>query len=549
MVAYLQKSKGSKGFHQIINFLNASHIQYALTENPMIYVSFIKQFWSTSTAKTSDNGEVELPATIDGQEKTITEASLRRHLKLEDNGGITALPNTDIFKQLALMGPASMPYDSPLQSIHSLECDKGSMQQNELTNLVTKLTDRVAVLENDLKQTKRRARLVVLEDEDAPEDSSKHGRKIFEIDEDPTLSLMKNLLSLWKIVAVVKKGENEVITVNVPISTASATPEVSIVAANLVYIRRSAKKRKDKGKAIMREYESVKKKSKKQLEQERLGHEEAIRLQEQIDDEERQKVTRDAEIARQLQEEINIAGQEKVVAEVDQAHDIDWSDPSMIRYHALQNRPRSVSEVRKNMYIYLKNQGGYKMKYFKGMSYDDIKPIFEKVWDQILSFVPMDSELELQRLKKQLEDDPEKEKLQVYLNIVLEDEGLDVESLATKQDVLELYRLVKERFQTASPKGYDLLLWGDLKTMIEPSEEDDIWKNQQDWNLISWKLHNFCGVHVILMSTGLVIHMLVEKKYPLSQDILSKMLNRRLEVDHQSEMGYELIMFVKSQIQ
>ncbi|GJZ10170.1 putative ribonuclease H-like domain-containing protein [Tanacetum coccineum] len=98
------KSEGSEGFHQIIDFLNANHIQYALTENPTIYVSFIKQFWSTATARTSANGEVELTATIDGQVKTITEASLRRHLKLEDNGGITTLPNSEIFEQLALMG-------------------------------------------------------------------------------------------------------------------------------------------------------------------------------------------------------------------------------------------------------------------------------------------------------------------------------------------------------------------------------------------------------------------------------------------------------------
>ncbi|GKB79884.1 hypothetical protein Tco_0946779, partial [Tanacetum coccineum] len=97
MVAYLQKSKGSEGFHQIIDFLNASHIQYALTENPTIYISFIKQFWRTTTARTSANGEVELTTTIDGQVKTITEASLRRHLKLEDNGGVTTLPNSEIF--------------------------------------------------------------------------------------------------------------------------------------------------------------------------------------------------------------------------------------------------------------------------------------------------------------------------------------------------------------------------------------------------------------------------------------------------------------------
>ncbi|GJS82984.1 hypothetical protein Tco_0749525 [Tanacetum coccineum] len=49
-------------------------------------------------------GKVELTATIDGQVKTITKASLRRHLKLEDNGGVTTLPNSEIFEQLALMG-------------------------------------------------------------------------------------------------------------------------------------------------------------------------------------------------------------------------------------------------------------------------------------------------------------------------------------------------------------------------------------------------------------------------------------------------------------
>ncbi|GKB63877.1 hypothetical protein Tco_0920063, partial [Tanacetum coccineum] len=66
-------------------------------------------------------------------------------------------------------------------------------------------------------------------------------------------------------------------------SIASATLEVSTATEGLVYIRRSARKKKDKGKAIMIEDESVQKKSKKQMQEERLGHEEAIRLQEQID--------------------------------------------------------------------------------------------------------------------------------------------------------------------------------------------------------------------------------------------------------------------------
>ncbi|GKB72976.1 hypothetical protein Tco_0934388 [Tanacetum coccineum] len=85
MVAYLQKPEGSKGFHQIVDFLNTSHIKYALTENPKIYVSLIQQFWQTAIASTLDDGEVEITATIDGQVKTISKASIRRHLKLKDS--------------------------------------------------------------------------------------------------------------------------------------------------------------------------------------------------------------------------------------------------------------------------------------------------------------------------------------------------------------------------------------------------------------------------------------------------------------------------------
>ncbi|GKD12194.1 hypothetical protein Tco_1196601, partial [Tanacetum coccineum] len=113
MVAYLQKPEGSEAFHKIIDFLNASHIKYALIENPKIYISLIQQFWGTTTARTTDDGEVEITASIDGQVKTITKASLRRYLKLEDFDGITSLPNTEIFEQLVLMGITSSPSLSP----------------------------------------------------------------------------------------------------------------------------------------------------------------------------------------------------------------------------------------------------------------------------------------------------------------------------------------------------------------------------------------------------------------------------------------------------
>ncbi|GJV34201.1 hypothetical protein Tco_1394601 [Tanacetum coccineum] len=107
MVAYLKKPTRSEGFQEIVYFLNGSHIRFAVTKNPSIYVSLIKKFWQTATVRTADNGEQEITATVDGKEFTITEASVRRHLQLADVDGVSALPTTKIFAQLSLMGYVS----------------------------------------------------------------------------------------------------------------------------------------------------------------------------------------------------------------------------------------------------------------------------------------------------------------------------------------------------------------------------------------------------------------------------------------------------------
>ncbi|GJV42550.1 hypothetical protein Tco_1420990 [Tanacetum coccineum] len=46
-----------------------------------------------------------------------------------------------------------------------------------------------------------------------------------------------------------------------------------------------------------------------------------------------------------------------------------------------------------------------------------------------------------------------------------------------RHDVEELYRLVKEKYSASRLEGYDLMLWGDLYTLFESDEEDEIWKN------------------------------------------------------------------------
>ncbi|GKA81710.1 hypothetical protein Tco_0788402 [Tanacetum coccineum] len=104
MVAFLQKPSGSEEYHQIVDFLTGSHIRYALNANPTIYVSLVEQFWQTATVEAINEREQQITATVDGHKLAITEASVRIHLQLADDDGITSLPNTEIFEQLSLMG-------------------------------------------------------------------------------------------------------------------------------------------------------------------------------------------------------------------------------------------------------------------------------------------------------------------------------------------------------------------------------------------------------------------------------------------------------------
>ncbi|GKD92111.1 hypothetical protein Tco_1371948, partial [Tanacetum coccineum] len=95
MVAILDKHAESDGFHEIIDFLNANQIRYALTVNPIIYTSCIQQFWATAKANTV-NGELQLQVLFDKKKVIIMESSIRSGLHLEDARGTDYLPTATI---------------------------------------------------------------------------------------------------------------------------------------------------------------------------------------------------------------------------------------------------------------------------------------------------------------------------------------------------------------------------------------------------------------------------------------------------------------------
>ncbi|GJY53065.1 putative ribonuclease H-like domain-containing protein [Tanacetum coccineum] len=71
------------------------------------------------------------------------------------------------------------------------------------------------------------------------------------------------------------------------------------------------------------------------------------------------------------------------------------------RAEAKRNKPITPAQQKNYMSNYIKNQeGGYSIKQLKSFSFEQVKEIFENTIRRVHSFVPMDSELEVQRLKR-----------------------------------------------------------------------------------------------------------------------------------------------------
>ncbi|GKC95450.1 hypothetical protein Tco_1160892, partial [Tanacetum coccineum] len=103
---------------------------------------------------------------------------------------------------------------------------------------------------------------------------------------------------------------------------------------------------------------------------------------------------------------------------------------------------------------------------------------------------------------------------------------LEVLHIFDRQDLFHLYELVMKQYLEVTMEGIELILWGDLKIMMESSKEENDQK----------------------LEDGTIIHMLVERRYPLSKDLMQTMLDFRLEVEIESTIALDLIRFIKQQI-
>nr|GEV05163.1 putative ribonuclease H-like domain-containing protein [Tanacetum cinerariifolium] len=150
----------------------------------------------------------------------------------------------------------------------------------------------------------------------------------------------------------------------------------------------------------------------------------------------------DEAFARQLEADLNVNINWNDV--IEQVQRREKKDNTMMRYQALKRKPVTEAQARKNMMIYLKNMVGFKMDLFKGMTYSDIRPIFEKHYNSNQAFLEKGKKeieeergkrkgenLEQDTTKKQMiDEDEDEEELKRHLQTVANDD-VDVYTKAT----------------------------------------------------------------------------------------------------------------------
>nr|GEW53254.1 ribonuclease H-like domain, reverse transcriptase, RNA-dependent DNA polymerase [Tanacetum cinerariifolium] len=256
-----------------------------------------------------------------------------------------------------------------------------------------------------------------------------------------------------------------------------------------------------------------------------------------------------------------------------------------LKYQSLKKKPVSIAQARKIMIIYLKNMAGYKMEHLRGITYDKVRPIFEREYKKVQTLFKPDKDVEEPKKKRVAEETLLQESFKKLKAVEVSVSKFKVEALHVKypiidweihtedsrtywkiirvggiteayqsfedtlkgfdkEDLVALWSLVKEKSSSAVPReDKEKALWVELTRLFEPNADDVFWKIQRYMHdLLTWKLYTNYGLHHVSLARRHDIFMLIEKDYPLSNAVMIMMLSEKLQVEEDSEMARDLVM-------
>nr|GEU70795.1 putative ribonuclease H-like domain-containing protein [Tanacetum cinerariifolium] len=440
----------------------------------------IMQFWSTAKVK-SINDEVRIQALIDSKRVNIKESSIRRTLVLGDAEGISCLANAYIFYGLANIGYEKLSekltfykaFFSPQWKflIHTiLQClSAKTTSWNEFSST---MASTIICLATNQKFTFLRYILLSLVKNIEAGVPFYMFPRFVQLVIDHQQGVMSHHQDIYDNPSLSKK-----VFANMKRVGTGFSGVITPLFNNMI------KKLEDRVDSLEEENRVLKKKSFKYskvdtaapvVEKEKSFKQEKIIAdinEDDVDDEEPAEVEEVLEVvtAAKLMTEVVTTAEATTTAQAPK-------NDAVMRYQALKRKPFTEAQARKNMMIYLKNMAGFKMNYFKGMTYSEIKPLFEKHYNSNQAFLEkMDEEvtvqekeveeeghkrqgrsLEKETTKKQKKDE-EKEELKSHLHIVSNDDDDDVLEVKEESEMyLELLKLVRRQLNEgpASDAGF-----------------------------------------------------------------------------------------------
>ena len=104
MVANLDKTDLNVDFHDIIDFLAGSTINYAILVNPDVIGPWIQEFWAIADVGCEDLDKWFITATVAGRKVKISEAQIRADLQFNDEEGTVCFAKQVIWDTLRDLG-------------------------------------------------------------------------------------------------------------------------------------------------------------------------------------------------------------------------------------------------------------------------------------------------------------------------------------------------------------------------------------------------------------------------------------------------------------
>nr|GFA41118.1 hypothetical protein [Tanacetum cinerariifolium] len=412
-----------------------------------MYVSCIKQFWTTVVVK-KVNDVIRLQALVDKKKVVVTKAMIRAALCLDDAEGVECLPNKEIFAELARMGyekpSTKLTFYKAFFSSHLVRnVDNPSKfymypyflqliikkQVGDLSTHTTKYTS-PALIQKVFSNIRRvgkgfsgvdtplfKEMLIaqVIEEGDADENvenvnagDAVEGDVGAANDEvQPQSPQPQQQPQPTQDAGIPMNLLQEVMNTCTALSRRVEHLELDKIAQALeiTKLKRRVKKLERRNKVKGRMIAEMDQDADVVLEDDKEVADEVKDVQDDIDETQVPAATLTAAPRRMTKGVVIRDPEESTTTTSTIIHTEAKSkdkgkvkeDPAVKRYQALKRKPQTEAQARKNMMVYLKNVAGFKMDYFKGMSYDDIRPIFERYFDSNVAI--------LQKTKEQIEEE------------------------------------------------------------------------------------------------------------------------------------------------